>query len=285
MCTVLIIHRVHPDLPLVVAANRDEAYARPASGPVVLDEAHGIVGGRDLTQGGTWMGVTRGGLWVGLTNQRPRGVARALGADEDLGLLPVSAPRSRGQLVLEVLRQGSQANAIDAIGAHLETLDPRLYLPCNLAYGDGRELEVAYVRPGGVERVRLPPGVHVLANDRLGSPEFPKAPRLAARAEPHLTRPWPELSVALAGLLADHHLPGLDEVPAPPPGSAFDHALLQQLQALCIHTPAYGTRSATLAALVPGRIVDYCMADGPPCRTAFASYLHLLAQDQARVAS
>jgi uncharacterized protein with NRDE domain len=185
-----------------------------------------------------------------------------------------SCRASRGHLVLEALRSGS----VQGIRELLARIDPADYLPCNLAYGDGEQLEVAYLRgtEPAIERVTLGPGLHVLANDRLGSPEFPKAERLAERARPHLGRPWPELRATLAELLADHTLPELERIPPPPPGSPFSRELLVQLQALCIHTPAYGTRSATLAAIVPGELPDYHTAEGPPCQTRFISHRHLL---------
>jgi len=41
------------------------------------------------------------------------------------------------------------------------------------------------------------------------------------------------------------------------------------LQAVCVHAGPYGTRSATVAALVPGGIAALAWADGPPCTTAF----------------
>jgi hypothetical protein len=51
--------------------------------------------------------------------------------------------------------------------------------------------------------------------------------------------------------------------------------LVRRLKALCIHTPFYGTRSATRIALDPGRVAHYAFADGPPCRTPFVDYSHL----------
>ncbi|MEK7705269.1 MAG: NRDE family protein, partial [Myxococcota bacterium] len=55
MCLLAVLSRAHPDSPLVVAANRDEWLARPAAPFGVLDERPRVVGGRDLTAGGTWM--------------------------------------------------------------------------------------------------------------------------------------------------------------------------------------------------------------------------------------
>src|SRR6266850_2262989 len=58
MCTLAVYVRQFADTPLVVAANRDEFFARPATPPELLTTAAPrIVGGRDLRAGGTWLGI------------------------------------------------------------------------------------------------------------------------------------------------------------------------------------------------------------------------------------
>jgi hypothetical protein len=76
----------------------------------------------------------------------------------------------------------------------------------------------------------------------------------------------------LESMLGDHELPSLADVPPPAPGSlasSLSHEQLRALQALCVHTPSYGTRSATILGLAPGRVLHYRFADGPPCTTPF----------------
>ena len=254
MCTIIVLHRVHPEVPTLVAANRDELYSREATAPRALCDRPRVLGGLDVAGGGTWMGVHESGFFAGLTNQRSFG-----GSDASL--------RSRGEITLEALAAGS----VEGARRHLGSIDPRDYNSFNLVYGDAERLEVAYARreTGTVEVEALGPGVHVLTNDRMGSPDFPKAQRAEGLVEPLTDRPLPELAEALRGVLSDHDLPALEAVPEPPPGSIFDRALVRRLQALCIHTPAYGTRSATLLALSPGRVARYLFAPGPPCTTPF----------------
>lgn len=263
MCTILVMHQRHPRYPLVVAANRDEFYARGATDPALLADDPRVVGGRDVAGGGTWMGATEHGLFVGLTNQRT---------------FQPSAPgrRSRGEVVLDALRAGSVAR----IERYLRRLDAREFNPFNLIFGDARELRVAYAR-GDAPRVAVEPvptGLHVLPNDVLGSPEFPKVERARALAAPALElSEWAALAPALSAVLADHALPPAERVPRPPPGSPMTPELAHQLQALCIHTPVYGTRSSTLMALEPGRVAHYLFAPGAPCRTPFTDVTGLLA--------
>jgi uncharacterized protein with NRDE domain len=241
MCTLLILRHLQPQWPLILAANRDELYERPASGPQVLPGTPRIiVPGLDSVRGGAWMGVTTTGFFVGLTNQRG-------------SLAQGVAPRSRGEVVLEALRSGS----LEAAERYLETVDPAAYNPFNLLYGDASRLRVAYARPasGRLERQDVPEGLHVLPNDVLDSPALPKVERARRLVVEHAQRPWPELASRLQEVLADHHLP-LD---GPRP----------ELQALCIHTPAYGTRSSALLALAPGRVAHFLASDVPPCQHAF----------------
>lgn len=261
MCTIIVLHRVASDFPLVVAANRDEFYERAASGPELLAERPRVVGGRDLERGGSWLGATETGLFVALTNQRTH-------APPDRRL------RSRGEVVVEALRCGSAAS----VRQHLDRLDARQYNPFNLIYGDARQIEVAYGRPSSaeLERDQLAPGVIVLANDRLGSPDFPKTVRAAALVRAVSAARWPELLEKLGRVLGDHELPDPAALPPPPADSTLSPDLLRQLQALCIHTPAYGTRSSTVLAIEPGRVAHFAFAPGPPCTTPFEDVTQLL---------
>ncbi len=260
MCTIIAIHRLREDLPLVVAANRDEFLDRPASGPRLLQHSPPALGGIDLERGGTWMAASAHGFFVGLTNQRPSRPQQP-------------APRSRGELVLEALATGSIHRAMGLI----HQLDTRQYNAFNLLIGDGERLYVVYLRPDRpVERTELGPGLHVLTNDRMGSPHFPKARRARTLVEPLISLPWPMLAHGLQRVLADHHLPDPGQLPALPPGLPLPPEVALQLQALCIHLPRYGTRSSTLLALEPGRLLHYLYAEGKPCEVAFEDRMGLL---------
>src|SRR2546428_14086130 len=67
MCVLALFVGVDPDVPFVVAANRDEALARRSAPPQELEP--GIIGGKDLESGGTWLGVNKSGLFVAVTNR------------------------------------------------------------------------------------------------------------------------------------------------------------------------------------------------------------------------
>jgi uncharacterized protein with NRDE domain len=245
VCTLIALHQVHRHHPLIVVGNRDELYARRATGPQLLSAMPRVIGGRDEEKGGTWLGVSAHGFFVGLTNQRTAGP-------------PEPGLRSRGEVVLAALRQPSLAAAVDG----LLRLDAREYNSFNLLLGDARALWVAYARreAAPVEIAPLPPGIWTLPNDRLGSPDFPKIDRAAVLAAPLSSLPWPELVPAAQAMLADHQLVGGDA-----------------RQALCVHTPHYGTVSATLLALSPRGVAHYLHADGPPCQAPLVDRAALVA--------
>src|SRR5262245_25745255 len=104
MCTIAIALDHLTDVPLAIAANRDEGYDRPAHAPVVLGP--GRVGGRDDVLGGSWLAFARDGRFAAVTNQREANVGRA--------------PRSRGELVLGLLDAGDRA----AMRAYADAIDP-----------------------------------------------------------------------------------------------------------------------------------------------------------------
>lgn len=255
MCTIIALRGVCADYPLVIATNRDEFYARATSGPGQLLESPRTVGGRDLQAGGTWMGVSEHGVFVGVTNYR--------------SLLVANDPtrRSRGELVLQALSRSSVAE----ITRYVQSLDGRAYNSFNLMWGDASALWVAYGRSGerALSLAEVPEGVHVLPNDLLDSPAFESVERAKQLIAPLAGADVATLRAGLQAVLADRTLPRLEDVEEPPPGSRLDRTMLRELAALCVRTPAYGTRSSTVVLLQPGKVGQFWYADGPPDQTPF----------------
>lgn len=253
MCTYLIAHQLHPDLPIMVAGNRDEFYERPTAPPARLSERPTIVGGRDLRAGGTWLGLRADGLYVALTNRPPSQ------ADPP-------EPLSRGFLVQHALNLGEP----EAIHAWLRTLSTRSYRGFNLLFGDRRGLWVAYARAGQerAEIEAIPPGLHVLPNADLNAQDWPKVHRarallagpLRAQAQAHdlagRREAGEEIWRGMAETLSDtHYDPAL---------RSDDPHRIAPLEALCVITPQYGTRSATRFAVGAQGLARYAYADGRP---------------------
>jgi uncharacterized protein with NRDE domain len=256
MCTIAILVGV-TDAPVVLAANRDEMYARPTRPPERLGAR--IVGGRDVLSGGTWLALRDDGRFCAVTNQR------ALDPPP-LGL------RSRGLAVMECA-------AADDQEAYVAAIDPRGYASMNLVYGDASGVSIAYLRreDGAHEIVRLGPGIHVLANDKLGAPGFPRAERLQHLIEVAIAEggaqggAWPALWPRLAAALGDRERVALVDTPP----SHLPPDIARELTAIDIHSEHYGTRSSSLVALAPGRVAAYLAADGPPSEAAFTDRMGL----------
>lgn len=265
MCTIVVLEGVLPEHPLAIVANRDEILTRPSTPPRVLHDSPRAIGGVDLESGGSWMGANERGLFVGLTNQRSPDP-------------PDRTRRSRGDVVVRALELPDASAVASMLGA----LDAREYNPFNLIFGTPGDVRVAYARDDrrDVDVVPVAPGITVLPNDRLRSPEFPKIARAERRVHDALRAPPPK-EPTLLHLLADHELPPDELVLEMPPSAhgepRFPREILRALQALCIHLPFYGTVSATAMLYGPdGRVARYLFADGPPCTTPFRDMTPLL---------
>src|ERR671925_2410141 len=78
MCLIVLAWRLRPELPLIVAENRDDFHARPAALAAFWDDHPDILAGRDLEARGTWMGVSRSGRFAAVTNYRGAREPRAV---------------------------------------------------------------------------------------------------------------------------------------------------------------------------------------------------------------
>lgn len=182
MCTLLLLHRIVPGYPVVLGANRDERFDRPATPPIHWPGSVGFVAPRDLAAGGTWIGVNQHGLVAAITNRVD---------------VPIDARRSsRGELVRIALRQRTVGDAAAALRSHLAGSGWNGF---NLLLADAdRALAVTGAATLGV--VELPPGAHIITHlhgvDRLPHPGFAAVARRAPLA------PLPATLSALAELLA-----------------------------------------------------------------------------------
>lgn len=154
MCLILFSYHAHPTYPLIVAANRDEAYARASAAAAFWNDDANIFGGRDLEQGGTWLACTRAGHIAAVTNFRD-GQPRA------------AAPRSRGEIAARFLVHATDAGSYFA---GVRRIQQEYNGFCALA-GNLDALYFFSNRGNGVERVMR--GVHGLSNHLLDTP-WPK---------------------------------------------------------------------------------------------------------------
>lgn len=244
MCTLAIYFRCDEQYPVIVAANRDEFYARPTTAPARLLSQPWVVGGKDLVAGGTWLGVSGYQLVAGLLNRRTSSA-------------PDPTRRSRGLLCLDTLRHRQPEEALE----QLQTYDPHAFNSFNLLLASRQSAFVFSNAAGAVELTRLDPGLHLLTNLAVNDatcPRIAKSHGMFEGALEVLQRAGLDaFREELRGVLADHSTP-LDPRSDGPPNN------------LCVHGEVYGTRSSSLLvySTAAGRFRLW-HADGPPCRVPY----------------
>lgn len=223
MCLILVAHRPEAPIPLLVLANRDEFYDRPAESADYWHEFPVMIAGRDLVSGGAWFGV-KGERWATVTNIREGLRDR----DKD------PHHRSRGWLVRDYLQGDlSPANYLASIQATMSE-----FAGFNLLLGAGSELWYAANR-GAISR-RLEPGLYGLSNHLLDTP-WPKVVRGKKALDRLLKEPSFDLDMAFK-LLADTTLAPDHKLPNTGIPLEWERAL----SAIFITMPTYGTRCSTL---------------------------------------
>lgn len=245
MCLVLLAWQSHPDYPLILAGNRDEFHARPTDPASFWREAPAVIGGRDLTAGGSWLGVTAAGRFAVVTNYRE-------------AVNPPDGARSRGHLVGDFLRGGEAP----AVFLSRVAAEEACYAGFNLFAGTPVELDYFSNRDGRPRS--LAPGLYALSNATLDAP-WPKVERLRARFARLLgKRPDPD---ALLALLHDREPAPDAELPAT--GLPPDRERL--LSSPFIVSPTYGTRASSVLTIAAGGRTTFVERgfdpDGQPLET------------------
>jgi len=213
MCIAALAFGDVPSYRFVFAANRDELHARATAQAAWWDDTAGVLGGRDLVAGGSWLAVNRRG-WLAAVTNLPQDVPRAF-------------PRSRGDLVKGFLTGNRAAGEFAAEFA----ANSGAYGPCNLLVWDGTVL--CYAATGLAARP-LAPGVHALGNALLGT-DWPRVRRAEAGFTAALDTDDPES--ALLAMLSDREAVAVDSA---------DAALARRRTEIFITDARYGTRSSTV---------------------------------------
>src|SRR2546429_8445281 len=235
MCTLIALWRSVPGFDLMVGMNRDESANRPSDPPTVIEGTPVLVAPRDRRAGGTWVGASDTGLVVALSNRRGRAIPTA---------------RSRGQLVLDALRQPSVAGVDVFLQREVREHEYNFW---NLFSASRKELRF-FRFDGELSMNRGHEGLNVLTNEGGNVPTDPKVQ-------------------FVQGLLAKIS-PDVDGVVRGLQGALRTHASGMGGVGLCIHGPIAGTVSSTILCLSDAdrgeNILLY--ADGPPCTTPYRDY-------------
>lgn len=231
MCLIVFAFDAHPKYSLILAANRDEFYARPTLVADYWRDNPNILGGRDQKAGGTWMALHKHGRFAAVTNYR------------DLKNIRDDA-RSRGDLPVNFL-SGNQSPQEYLSDMHAEAGE---YNGFNLLTYDGSRMG-HYSNYEGKVNV-LEPGIYGLSNALLNTP-WPKVEKLKS-----------EFSKVIADDFAHDDLLNLltdstraDDAQLPDTGVGFD--LEKMLSAICIKSENYGTCCSTVLTIEKSGKVEF----------------------------
>jgi len=220
VCLIALAWRAHPAYRLIVAANRDEYFARPSAPAGFWEDHTHVLAGRDLEAGGTWLGITLEGRFAALTNYRNP-------ADRRSGV------PSRGALVSDFL--GGDAGPAEYVKRIEKTAAS--YNGFSLLVGN--EDSLWFFSNRGSPPLRVAPGVHGLSNHLLDTP-WPKVEKAKTQLASQLDKPF--AADAAFELLSDtRRAPSADL-----PSTGVSLELEERLSAIRILAASgYGTRCST----------------------------------------
>jgi uncharacterized protein with NRDE domain len=221
VCLIALAWRAHPAYRLIVAANRDEYFARPAAPADFWEDNTHILAGRDLEAGGTWLGITLEGRIAALTNYRNP-------ADRRSGV------PSRGALVSDFL--GGDVGPAE----YVKRIQKAAASYNGFSLLVGNEDSLWFFSNRGGPPLRVVPGVHGLSNHLLDTP-WPKVEKAKAQLASQLDKPF--AADAAFELLSDTRRAPSAELPS----TGVSLELEERLSAVRILAAGgYGTRCSTV---------------------------------------
>lgn len=233
MCLAVVCFQTVPGFPLVVVSNRDEFLERPAAALHFWEENSGVLAGRDLQAGGTWLGGNSNSKLAFLTNVR------------NLQIPPHPNPRTRGKLVSEFLLTDI---GIDSYKEKIEN-EAKLYEGFNLfLYEKKRAL---YIGNRPEQSFEIPPGIFAVSNASWDT-DWPKSSRAKVRVSQILKESKGGWKEDLFSVFADDSVV-LDDALLPQTGLSIEKE--RALSSIRIKTPHYGTRVSTLSFITETQLV------------------------------
>ncbi|MHB1126348.1 MAG: NRDE family protein [Bacillota bacterium] len=223
MCLIIFAYDCHPEYSLILAANRDEFYDRPAETARFWTEQPQILAGKDLEQSGTWLGVTAHGRFAAITNYR------------DPGSVNKDSAQSRGLIVKDYLCSKEKPPSF------LAALDKARdkYNGFNVLLMGGESLWYYSNRTGQAKKVS--PGVHGLSNHLLDTP-WPKVIKGIDVMGKIIERDSDAAAADLMKFLNDRQPAKDSELP----DTGISREWEKLLSSPFISSPSYGTRSSTV---------------------------------------
>lgn len=221
MCLILFSWDNHPKYKLILAANRDEFYDRPTDTIHSWSENENIIAGKDLTGGGTWMGIHNHNKFTALTNHR--NPARV-----------IKNPPSRGDLTLDFL--SSDVKEFDYYQDKKDFLEQ--YNGFNLLVGSFQEM--GYFNNVDGQYTALSSGIYGLSNAVLDTP-WPKLAK-AKTAFTRVTKNENPSIEEMYQILQDKTLAADEDLPQ----TGIPYEWEKAISAIYIEKENYGTCCSTI---------------------------------------
>ncbi|KAM9810856.1 transport and Golgi organization protein 2 homolog isoform 1-T1 [Neosynchiropus ocellatus] len=222
---------------LILAANRDELYTRPAKAADFWASNSDILSGLDLEcgkEGGSWLGISKKGKLAAITNY----------------MESVNNPdaHGRGFLVTNYLADKD----LDSF-SYLKKVssEAHMYNGFNLLTAEFKAKQGSmcyYGNRGSSEPIQLKPaGIYSLSNSLLDSPW-----KKMNRGKRDFTSVVNNQSLSKEGLVQELlTVLNNEELNAPDPvqesqGDGYSPSFVKALSAICVRSPTYGTRTNTI---------------------------------------
>lgn len=222
MCLITFSYKENKKYPFILVANRDEFYNRPTADMQFWPDNEQLLAGRDLQQGGTWLGIHLSGRIAAITNYRKKNITKQ------------KQLQSRGNIITAALNTTQTAG--DFVFRQSELANQ--YNGYNLLNAD--KTGFYYSNNQADSAKKLSPGTYGLCNGCLDEP-WPKL--IAAKKALQQIVFAPHLTIdTLKNLLNDKARQANELLPQTGISLEWEKALSSQF----IQLDTYGTRAKTI---------------------------------------
>ena len=254
MCTLIIFYKMFHGYPVVALHNRYEKRGTLEHPPTIMEGRFRVLCPLDVRSGGTWIGFNERGLFAAVTDQHTA--------------LPVKAEKSRGELMLTVLRNFSSAeNAAN----YLKDNFGRGYKRGNFVVLDSEKgYHIIYDEKLIVRTMER--GIHVITN-------LMAVPGIKIPYEAIETFELAEVRRKRAVELAENvPVNGIEKAILVIKKIAADHGEGKSRKSICYHDEMDWTMTSSIIIAVSKNLINskilYCK--GNPCENLFQDYSYIV---------
>lgn len=254
MCTLIIFYKMFRNYPVVALHNRYEKRGTLEHPPTVMEGIFRVFCPLDVRSGGTWIGFNERGLFAAVTDQHTA--------------LPIKTEKSRGELILTVLRNFSSAKGA---ANFLKDNFGKGYKRGNFVVLDSEKgYHIIYDEKMIVRTLER--GIHVITNLMAVS-------RVKIPSEASEVFELAEIRRKRAVELAENvPINGIEEAISIIKKIAADHGEGKSRKSICYHDEIDWTMTSSIIIAVSKNLINskilYCK--GNPCEKPFQDYSNIV---------